>query len=594
MLGVYNYTVVLTYFGMLVSFLGITFAAQGNLRAALTCLIISGVCDMFDGKIASTKVRTAKEKRFGIQIDSLSDLICFGVLPAMIVSHLTGSHSVGFYICGLYLLNHGGGSDPGLLARESYGGGEREYRLSVTGLLGEDQETELRVKVAPREYTEAEAEEVFWALMEELPERILGENENLQQVERDLNLIRAAEEQGIRITWYPEDTELISYDGRVHNESLGQPVDTGLKAVLSDGSHSASFFLELRVQPRSLKGEERILAAFRKLLTEEDRRQINGEALRLPDSFEGRNLSYGMPVSYEAFLFLLLGAGASYQPAPGRGDPPQVGKGQTAGAWAAQQLLHNDQPVSGPLRTQADRPGRRVSHEQPACAQRTAARLILQGVLFIRDVRQLGQKRLPGSAIFRWGGRGEQGTGCRGGKLRRGKRPLKVPKTLPKPIGGKEIVKGGLGRDSGDRGNPQGPEVGIRIREQLSRKTAPPAFRVSGYCIEIGSPIVSHSRHHKCGIKPGGHGADVPLLLQNQNPLRTIVGAIKVVHISALIPKCQLPKQALGGNVVGKRKAGKEHGGHPFRLVVGVNVAFFRHDDGAGQISPEAQGKRAQ
>ena len=217
----------------------------------------------------------------------------------------------GAALCGLYLLNHGGGGDPGLLAREGYGGGEREYRLSVTGLLGEDQETELRVKVAPREYTEEEAEEVFWALMEELPERILGENENLQQVERDLNLIRAAEEQGIRITWYPEDTELISYDGRVHNESLGQPVDTGLKAVLSDGSHSASFFLELRVQPRSLKGEERILAAFRKLLTEEDQRQINGEVLRLPDSFEGRDLSYGMPVSYEAFLFLLLGAGAA-------------------------------------------------------------------------------------------------------------------------------------------------------------------------------------------------------------------------------------------------------------------------------------------
>ena len=78
----------------------------------------------------------------------------------------------GAALCGLYLLSHGGG-DPGLLARESYGGGEREYRLSVTGLLGEDQETELRVKVAPREYTEAEAEEVFWALMEEIPGRIL-------------------------------------------------------------------------------------------------------------------------------------------------------------------------------------------------------------------------------------------------------------------------------------------------------------------------------------------------------------------------------------------------------------------------------------
>ena len=47
--------------------------------------MIAGLCDMFDGKIASTMERTRQEKRFGVQIDSLSDLICFGVLPALIV-----------------------------------------------------------------------------------------------------------------------------------------------------------------------------------------------------------------------------------------------------------------------------------------------------------------------------------------------------------------------------------------------------------------------------------------------------------------------------------------------------------------------------
>ena len=40
---------------------------------------------MFDGTVASTKTRTDSEKRFGIQIDSLSDLISFGVLPGVIV-----------------------------------------------------------------------------------------------------------------------------------------------------------------------------------------------------------------------------------------------------------------------------------------------------------------------------------------------------------------------------------------------------------------------------------------------------------------------------------------------------------------------------
>ena len=92
MLGIYNYTVILTYLGMLSGFAGILFAFEGQLWAALGCLMFSGVCDMFDGKVASTKKeRTRSEKRFGIQIDSLSDLVCFGVLPAVIVYSLGGS-----------------------------------------------------------------------------------------------------------------------------------------------------------------------------------------------------------------------------------------------------------------------------------------------------------------------------------------------------------------------------------------------------------------------------------------------------------------------------------------------------------------------
>lgn len=104
MLGVYNYTVILTYFGMLVSFVGISFTVSGDFKSALTCLMISGVCDMFDGKIASTKVRTQQEKRFGIQIDSLSDLICFGVLPAMFICRAASENPWAFAISGVYLL----------------------------------------------------------------------------------------------------------------------------------------------------------------------------------------------------------------------------------------------------------------------------------------------------------------------------------------------------------------------------------------------------------------------------------------------------------------------------------------------------------
>ena len=85
MIGFYNYTVYLTYVSMLISAAGIFLAMGGHPWAAVICLGVSGVCDMFDGKIARTKkVRTEEEKRFGIQIDSLCDIVCFGVLPAVI------------------------------------------------------------------------------------------------------------------------------------------------------------------------------------------------------------------------------------------------------------------------------------------------------------------------------------------------------------------------------------------------------------------------------------------------------------------------------------------------------------------------------
>lgn len=108
--GYYNYTVYLTYVGMLLGLFGISCAIEGNFRGTVIFLMFAGLCDMFDGAIASTKVRTESEKRFGIQIDSLSDLICFGVLPAVYVYVASGRSKAalvcgGFYVlCGLIRL----------------------------------------------------------------------------------------------------------------------------------------------------------------------------------------------------------------------------------------------------------------------------------------------------------------------------------------------------------------------------------------------------------------------------------------------------------------------------------------------------------
>lgn len=85
MIGFYDYTVVLTYLGFSSGMIGIFLAITGNTFWAVMCLMFSGLCDMFDGKVARTKKkRTIEERHFGVQLDSLSDLVCFGVLPAVI------------------------------------------------------------------------------------------------------------------------------------------------------------------------------------------------------------------------------------------------------------------------------------------------------------------------------------------------------------------------------------------------------------------------------------------------------------------------------------------------------------------------------
>ena len=87
MLGFYDYTVVLTYMSAISAGLGIlvTLLGEGHPYKGMFFLLFCGLCDAFDGKVARTKKnRTEAERQFGIQIDSLSDLIAFGVLPACI------------------------------------------------------------------------------------------------------------------------------------------------------------------------------------------------------------------------------------------------------------------------------------------------------------------------------------------------------------------------------------------------------------------------------------------------------------------------------------------------------------------------------
>lgn len=105
MIGFYDYTVILTYMSLVSGLCGMFMVSWGHMHLAIFCLALSGLLDTFDGKVARTKKnRTEDEKNFGIQIDSLCDMVCFGVLPVLICAHSGMTTVPGYIILCLYCL----------------------------------------------------------------------------------------------------------------------------------------------------------------------------------------------------------------------------------------------------------------------------------------------------------------------------------------------------------------------------------------------------------------------------------------------------------------------------------------------------------
>lgn len=104
-IGFYDYTVVLTFLSLISSVYGITCAVHDRYKTAILCLAISGILDAFDGRVArSKKNRTEDERAFGIQLDSLCDIVCFGVFPALICYLIGMRGFIGLTIVFLYCL----------------------------------------------------------------------------------------------------------------------------------------------------------------------------------------------------------------------------------------------------------------------------------------------------------------------------------------------------------------------------------------------------------------------------------------------------------------------------------------------------------
>jgi CDP-diacylglycerol--serine O-phosphatidyltransferase len=83
-LGAYNPACLITLSGFLAAVAAIVLASVGRIEFALACLILAGLADLFDGVVARRLTRSEYEKEFGVQLDTVVDVVSFVLAPFVI------------------------------------------------------------------------------------------------------------------------------------------------------------------------------------------------------------------------------------------------------------------------------------------------------------------------------------------------------------------------------------------------------------------------------------------------------------------------------------------------------------------------------
>ena len=101
--GVYILPNLFTTASLFAAFLSIMWAINGKFEIAALAIIVSAVCDGLDGKVARLTNSTSE---FGVQYDSLADLVAFGVAPAILIYfwQVEAFGRLGLMACFMYVL----------------------------------------------------------------------------------------------------------------------------------------------------------------------------------------------------------------------------------------------------------------------------------------------------------------------------------------------------------------------------------------------------------------------------------------------------------------------------------------------------------
>lgn len=194
-----------------------------------------------------------------------------------------------------------------IVTRNDYGEGKKIETYEATVEDGEEKET-LQIEVNEREYTHEEIQELFQKVTAELDSVVLGENDSLDRVEKNLNLVTELADYPVDIRWELDSYQVLNIEGEIQEEHLqeeGTLVE--LRGTVSYREEQMVYVRNAFIYPPTRNGVEKVIYDIQQELLTLEAETRQAESFALPQEIAGKSIQWGQKKESHWQYILVLG-----------------------------------------------------------------------------------------------------------------------------------------------------------------------------------------------------------------------------------------------------------------------------------------------
>lgn len=221
-----------------------------------------------------------------------------GLQKAMLVA------AAGCFLAFLLAVADAGEGDADYVERSAAGEGsqEKEYILNAGKVL---KDYSWNVIVKEQKLTSEEKEEVFKKAQTELEQQILGENDGLEKINRDLYLPATLQDGVVEVEYEFSDYQIFYPDGTVRKLPEKETIVT-VSAEMECQEETFIYEFGIQVVPLE-KGEAELLVDKVETMLEQENKKAGEDKLTLPKEVDGITLSWEEKTENRSFPVAVLG-----------------------------------------------------------------------------------------------------------------------------------------------------------------------------------------------------------------------------------------------------------------------------------------------